>query len=102
MARIHYSDDVRTAAVDLVLNSHISVAQVAREVGCSPFTLHSWIKKHRQLLDPASKSAAFIPVKLVDGPSASVEIVAPNGYILRLTDASTQYIAELLAALASC
>lgn len=105
MPRIHYSDDVREAAVDLVLTSHIPAAQVAREVGCSPFTLHSWIKKHRRSLDPPTGSprpATFIPVNLVDAKSVSVEIVTPNGFTVRLGDLSSQSLVELLTALTSC
>lgn len=106
MPRIHYSDEVKQQAVSLVVDDLLSVAEAARQTGCSAFTLTSWIKKHRQSLDPSSeppaKPPAFISVKLVDSPSAPVEIVAPNGYILRLSDASTQYIIELLIALASC
>ncbi len=105
MPRTHYSDDVRAAAVDLVLTSHVPAAQVAREVGCSPFTLHSWIKKHRRALDPSAdlpQPTTFIPVHLVDAKSPSVEIVTPNGFTVRLGDLSSQSLVELLTALNSC
>ncbi|HBT76620.1 MAG TPA: hypothetical protein DEB39_06765 [Planctomycetaceae bacterium] len=106
MPRIHYSDDVREAAVDLVLTSHIPATEVAREVGCSVFTIHSWVKKHRsRSLDPPSDSprpATFIPVHFVDAKSVSVEIVTPNGFTVRLGDLSSQSLVELLTALTSC
>jgi len=46
--------------------------------------------------------ATFVPVNIIDARSHTVEIVTPHGVTLRLTDASPQYIAELLTALASC
>lgn len=105
MPRTHYSDDVREAAIDLVLTSHIPATEVAREVGCSVFTLHSWIKKHRRSLDPPAdlqRPTTFIPVNIVDAKSVSVEIVTPNGFTVRLGGLSSQSLVELLTALTSC
>jgi len=53
----------------------------------------------------------FVPVNIIDdrnhrvemdGRSPRVEIVASNGMVIRLADASPRYIAELLNAIASC
>jgi hypothetical protein len=46
--------------------------------------------------------ATFIPVNIIDSQGHSVEIVTPHGAIIRLTDASARYIAELLNALTTC
>jgi transposase-like protein len=106
MPRIHFSAEARQAAVDLVLTSGIPVAQVAREVGCSVATLHAWTRKHRRSLDPPAvgqeSPATFVPVKVIEAKLPSVEIVAPNGFIVRLADFSPQSLAELLTTVASC
>jgi hypothetical protein len=46
--------------------------------------------------------ATFIPVNLIDQKSATIEIVTPDGFTLKLVDADPQYIAELLGVLGSC
>ena len=61
------------------------------------------VKKFQHLVaDKSSSPATFIPVHLIDQKSSTVEIVTPNGFTLKLTDASPQYIAELLGVLGSC
>lgn len=104
MPRIRYSEDVKRQAVSLVVEDHFTVAEVAHEIGCSVFTLHAWLKKHRQSITPAlpSNAPSFVPVHLVDAKTASVEIVTPGGFTLRLIDVSSQEIVELLTALATC
>ena len=47
-------------------------------------------------------AATFIPVNLIDQKSATIEIVTPDGFTLKLTDTDPQYIAELLGVLGSC
>ena len=46
--------------------------------------------------------ATFIPVNLIDQKSATIEIITPNGFTLKLADTDPQYIAELLGVLGSC
>jgi transposase-like protein len=43
--------------------------------------------------------AAFIPVNLIDPKSATIEIVTPGGFTLKLVGGNPQYIAELLGVL---
>jgi len=132
MPRIRYSAAVRDQAVRLVLDSQKPLAQVAEKFGCSVSTLQNWLKDHRQsasgnrqgvkaprpgvknskpadsksgrhiVADKEVSAATFIPVNLIDQKSSAVEIVTPNGFTLKLTDANPQYIAELLGVLGSC
>ena len=105
MPRIRYSEEVRQQALALVLESHLSAAQVAREIGCSVNSIHGWIKQHRQKdrqpTDQQSK-ATFVPVNIIDAKHQLIEIVTPNGFILRLNETTPQYLVELLNALATC
>ena len=100
MSRIRSSADFRVAAVAQVLSSRTcSVAQVAREVGCTVGTLQVWLKKHRQQATPPADDQptvmSFVPVKVVDIPQTpSAEVLLPNGITIRLTDASPRSLAE--------
>jgi transposase-like protein len=102
MPKIRYSADFRTAAVAQVLSRTGSIAQVAREVGCTVGTLHTWLKKYRQKTTPPSDKTSFVPVNVVDLQNPSVEIVLPNGITIRLTDTTPRSIAELVHALVPC
>lgn len=42
-----YTDEFRDEAVGLVLEGKASLAQVARDLGVSGWTLRGWVKKHR-------------------------------------------------------
>lgn len=42
-----YTDEFRADAVRLVLDEDLPVAQVARDLGMPPNTLHSWVRKAR-------------------------------------------------------
>ena len=60
-------------------------------------------KPGRHIVDDNHVPAAtFIPVNLIDQKSATIEIVTPDGFTLKLTDTDPQYIAELLGVLGSC
>jgi len=104
MSHVRYSAEVRQHALSLVLDSHVPVTRAAREAGCSVNSLHYWLKKKRQ---PSSSSAPlqtdtpFVPIKIVGSPTQPIEIVTPTGITIRLTDATPQYLAELLTALTS-
>jgi transposase-like protein len=102
MSKIRYSADFRTAAVAQVLSRTGSIAQVAREVGCTVGTLHSWLKKYCQKTTPPSDKTSFVSVNVVDLQNPSAEIILPNGITIRLTDATPRSIAELVHALAPC
>ena len=143
MPGIRYTEDIRQEAVARALDPHTTVAEVARDIGCSTDTMHRWLREHRQqgtasgrqqgtarptvnkmLPSQGSKAvppaiarkssykntpsavpqsrASFIPINIIDAQGHSVEIVTPHGVIIRLTDTSPRYIAELLNALATC
>ena len=104
MSRPHYSAEVREYALSSVLDSHTPITQVAQEVGCSPCTLHSWLKKHRQQNAPPNDQTSrpsFIPINVVDSAQPVAEIVLPNGITIRLTNITPHSIADLLHVLAS-
>lgn len=105
MARIRYSEAVRQRAVRLVRQSQTPISQVAEKIGCSVNTIHLWLKESKpdsRKTTSQEESATFIPVKLLDQKSSSVEIVTPNGFTLKLADAHPQFPAELLGALGPC
>jgi len=103
MSRRYYSPPTRQRAIALVLDEHLPVAQAAREIGCSPITINSWIAKYRPADRQPTEQVSFVPIKIIDSPSQSIEIVTPTGFVIRLSDATPQYLAELLQALApSC
>ena len=86
----------------LLIDAHIAVATVAREVGCSTDTMHRWLREHRRQKSSSTvpqEQATFVPIQIVDSPAPPIEIVMPNGITIRLSDASPQYLAELLHAL---
>jgi len=102
MAHRFYSPKVRQRAIARVLDAHIAVATVAREVGCSTDTMHRWLREHRQQKSSTTvpqEQATFVPIKIVGSPTQPIEIVTPTGITIRLPDASPQYLAELLHAL---
>ena len=100
MPRIYFSTEVKQQAIDLVLQSQLSVAAAAQQIGCSVNALHSWLKKYRQQQNPATESSpTFMPITLVDTKFA-IEIVTPNGFTVRLHNPLS--LGELLAAIASC
>lgn len=43
----HYSDEFKEQAIELVNSGNKSQNQVARELGLTPSTLNSWMRKHR-------------------------------------------------------
>jgi len=122
MPRIRYSAAVRTQAVHLVLESQTPVSHVARQFGCSLGTLQKWLKAHRQgvkepqpvsknsrqsdasmtFVNQAASPVPFIPVNLIEHKVTTIEIVTPDGFILKLADTNPQSIAELLGVLGSC
>ena len=105
MPPIRYSDKVRRQAVARALSPSATIAQVAGEVGCSLDTIHRWLREHRQQqshLERPKNETTFIPVTITDPVNPSAEIVTTNGITIRLKDATPQYIAELLTAIAPC
>jgi len=101
MPHVRFSEDVKRHAISLVLDSQLVATDVAKQIGCSVNSIHAWIKKYRHEQIPVVESSptAFVPVTLVDPKPTAVEIVTPNGYVIRLDSTSLD---ELLAAIAAC
>jgi transposase-like protein len=102
MSHVRYCAEVRQHALSLVLDSHLPVTRAAQQAGCSVNSLHYWLKKKRKQASPSAPSqteTSFIPIQIVDSPTQPVEIVTATGITIRLTEASPQYLAELLLAL---
>jgi transposase len=45
---MHYTNEFRDEAVRFVLESKMSVSQVAKDLGVNVWTLREWVQKHRQ------------------------------------------------------
>ena len=99
MSHTRFAEDVKRQAVNLVLHSQLAATVVAKQTGCSVNSIHAWIKKYRSDNLVTESPPAFVSVILDDPPPTSVEIVTPNGYIVRFT---TPSLDELLAAIAAC
>ena len=99
MGRRYYSPTTRQRAIALVLDEQIPVAQAAREIGCSTITINNWIAKYRPTDRLQTEQASFVPIKIIDTPSQSIEIVTPTGITIRLSEATPQYLAALLQAI---
>jgi len=92
-----YDIDVQRHAVEQVLQHHLPIAQVARQLHCSPQSIRNWIDKHHKSLPtpsfvpttslpPSQPSVTFLPIQ-VDSPSpsplAKIELVTKSGLTLR-------------------
>ena len=99
MPRLYFSAEVKRQAIDLVLHSRLTVASAAQQIGCSVNALHNWLNKHRQRTVD-TEPPTFVPLTLADSQPASVEIVTPNGFTIRLNQPLS--LGDLLAAIASC
>jgi transposase len=51
--RRRFDQEFREGAVRIVTETGKSVAQVARDLGISHYTLHNWVQADRQQTDPA-------------------------------------------------
>jgi len=96
---VRFSAEVKRQAIDLVLHSRLTVVSAAQQAGCSVNALHNWLKKHRQQ-NVDTKPPTFVPLTLADPKPATIEIVTPNGFTVRLNNPLS--LGELLAAIASC
>jgi transposase len=47
-----YEEEYKRQAVDLVITSGKTCEQVAREIGCSAYSLHLWKKQHLAQMAP--------------------------------------------------
>lgn len=97
-----YNATFKRRAVEQVLLRQRPVAEVARQMGCSPQAVRNWVDQHQKSLasssiiqpvsPPSSKSSvsrtAFLPLQVegTDMPSfvePRIEIVAKSGLTLR-------------------
>jgi len=95
-----YDAAFKRRAVEQVLLHHQPVAQVARQLDCSPQSVKNWIDRHHESNNtssivsssPSSSSkmpvspTAFLPLHRDDLPIpvvAKIEIVTPKGLTLR-------------------
>ena len=101
MSHTRFAEDVKRQAVSLVLHSQLAATDVAKRIGCSVNSIHAWVKKYRPTQNDVTETSppTFVPVSLVDSTPTTVEIVTPNGYIVRFASHSLD---ELLAAIAAC
>ncbi len=51
--RRQFDPEFRAGAVRIVAETDKSVAQVARDLGISPYTLHNWVQADRRRSEPA-------------------------------------------------
>jgi transposase-like protein len=88
-----YTLSVQREAAEQVVVHHRPIAQVARQLRCSPQSVKNWIDKHHQSPPPPASSllsrkslSAFLPIQVAPSsasPSGKIELVTKNGLILR-------------------
>ena len=77
-----YDLAVQRHAVEQVIVHHRPIAQVARQLHCSPQSVKNWIDKHKSPLS----SLTFLPIQVESPsvvPSGKIELVTRNGLTLR-------------------
>ena len=77
-----YDLAVQRNAVEQVTQHHRPIAQVARQLRCSPQSVKNWIDKHHKSPPPL----AFLPIQVESAspsPSGKIELVTKNGLLLR-------------------
>jgi transposase-like protein len=91
-----YDLATQRSAVEQVIVHRRPVAQVARQLRCSPQSVKNWIEKHRSSItasavisyppSPRQSPLAFLPIQ-VETPSTvpndKIELITKNGLILR-------------------
>ena len=98
MARIRYSQEIKEQAVKLVLEDHQTMIEAARQIGCTPASIQLWIKKVQQ--KTVQQQHGFIPLQIIE--NSSIDLVLPNGVVLKLNNASPEFIARIVREIASC
>jgi len=78
-----YDLAVQRRAVEQVIQHQRPIAQVARQLRCSPQSVKNWIDKHH----PSKPSPlAFLPIQVEPPstlPSDTIELITKNGLLLR-------------------
>jgi transposase-like protein len=88
-----YDLAVQRHAAEQVIVHHRPIAQVARQLRCSPQSVKNWIDKHHQSpptpvssLPSRQSLSAFLPIHVESPsvvPTSKIELVMKNGLILR-------------------
>jgi len=85
-----YPIDVQRHAAEEVLHHHRPVAQVAKQLRCSPQSIKNWIEKYQKSVParsspPLSSHTTFLPLQVgaADLPPPKIELVTQNGLTLR-------------------
>ena len=79
-----YAADVQRHVAEEVLLHRRPIAQVARQLRCSPQSVKNWIEKY-QSHPPVPPHTTFLPLQVGDAglPVARIEFVMKNGSTLR-------------------
>jgi transposase-like protein len=83
-----YDLAVQRHAAEQVMVHHRPIAQVARQLHCSPQSVKNWIDKHHQAPPMPSHQLppTFLPIQVESPsfvPTDKIELVTKNGLILR-------------------
>ena len=96
-----YDLAVQRNAVEQVVRHHRPIAQVARQLRCSPQSVKNWLDKHHK--PPASLT--FLPIQVESPsplPSGKIELVTTNGLLLRFPgDISAEALCGIIRQLES-
>ena len=104
---LRYDLAVQRSAVEQVLIHHRPVAQVARQLRCSPQSIKNWIDKHhKSSTKPSSKALPdFLPIQVespTPAPTGKIELVTQTGLTLRFSgDISTEALCGIIQQLES-
>lgn len=88
----HYDAAFKRRAVEQVLHHHRPIAQVARELRCSPQSVRNWVEQSQKNAssrkpETPSRHTTFLPLQVggeLPIPSSSkIEVVTKNGLTLR-------------------
>jgi len=88
MPQKRYDFATQRRAAEQVLLHHRSVAQVARQLRCSPQSVKTWIERHHDTITTPSPSlTTFLPLQVEEIPLVPphIELVTKNGLTLRFS-----------------
>ena len=83
-----YDLSVQRNAVGQVIHHRRPIAEVARQLRCSPQSVRNWIDKHQPSLPTSSSksSPAFLPIQVASvstSPIDQIELITQTGLTLR-------------------
>jgi hypothetical protein len=109
-----YDLAVQRRAVEQVLQHHRPVAQVARQLRCSPQSIKNWIDKHHKpsatpsivpMSSASTSSLTFLPIQIEPSPlspTGNIELVTKNGLTLRFpVETSSEALCDIIRQLES-